>query len=131
MDPLLLAAATTLVTWTTTELAQDGRVAVSAMIGFLRDRFRREPEARNVIDTVLHQPSPDAARLLAELLHRETLRDAAFGAEFHVRWEQASKAVAASLGVVANSISGDVTGPVVQARDVHGGISFNDGAGRH
>ncbi|MEV0326950.1 hypothetical protein AB0H63_10950 [Micromonospora echinospora] len=131
MDPLLLAAATTLVAWTTTELAQNGRVAVSALIDFLRDRFRREPEAREAIEAALHQPSPDAARLLAELLHREALRDPAFGAEFHTRWEQADKAVAASLGGVANSISGDVSGPVVQARDVHGGISFGSGTDRH
>ncbi|MBC9005203.1 MULTISPECIES: hypothetical protein [Micromonospora] len=131
MDPLLLAAATTLVAWTTTELAQGGRLAVSALIDFLRERFRREPGAREAIEAVLHQPSSDAARLLAELLHRETLRDPAFGAEFHTRWEQASKAVAASLGGVANSISGDVSGPVVQARDVHGGIFFGDaGTGR-
>ncbi|MFY1673436.1 hypothetical protein ACN27G_26300 [Plantactinospora sp. WMMB334] len=124
MDPLIATAATSLVTWTTTELAQGGRVAVSALIAFLRDRFRREPEAREVIENVLHQPSRDAARTLAELLNREARRDPAFGAELRTRWEQANAAVAAGPDGVANSVSGNVGGPVVQARDIHGAISF-------
>ncbi|WP_405115343.1 hypothetical protein OG559_12490 [Micromonospora sp. NBC_01405] len=124
MDPLMVTAATTLVAWTTTELAQGGRTAVSALIDFLRDRFRREPEAREVIEGMLHQPSQDTARALAQLLDREVRRDPAFGAEFQARWEQANAAVAAGPDSVANSISGDVSGPVVQARDIHGGISF-------
>jgi hypothetical protein len=123
VDPLMVAAATTLVSWTTTELAQGGRQAVSALVDFLRDRFRREPEACQVIDGLLHQPSPDAAHPLAVLLDREARRDPAFGAEFQARWERTNATVAGPDGV-ANSISGDVSGPVVQARDVHGGISF-------
>ncbi|MCX4474014.1 hypothetical protein OOK41_27530 [Micromonospora sp. NBC_01655] len=124
VDPIMVTAATTLVAWTTNELAQGGRLAVTALIDFLRDRFRREPEAREVIEGLLHQPSPDAARPLAELLDREAQRDPAFGAEFQARWKRTDAAVAAGPGGVANSISGDVSGPVVQARDVHGGISF-------
>jgi hypothetical protein len=38
------------------------------LIDFLRERFRREPAAREVIDGVLHAPSPDVAHRLAELL---------------------------------------------------------------
>ncbi|WP_328341167.1 hypothetical protein [Micromonospora sp. NBC_00421] len=124
MDPIMVTAATTLVAWTTTEIAEGGRLAVSALTDFLRDRFRREPEARKVIEGVLHQPSPDNARTLALLLDREARRDPAFGAEFQERWKQANAAVAAGRDSVTNSISGDVSGPVVQARDVHGGISF-------
>ncbi|BCL16053.1 hypothetical protein [Micromonospora sagamiensis] len=131
MDPLMATAATTLAAWTTTELAQGGRLAVSALIDFLRDRFRREPEAREAIEGVLQQPSPDAARRLTEVLDREALRDPAFRTEFQARWERADAAVAAGPGSVANSVSGDVSGPVVQARDVHGGISFGGGGPRH
>lgn len=123
----MVTAATTLVAWTTTELAQGGRQAVAALVDFLRDRFRREPEARQVIEGLLHRPSQDAAHPLAVLLDREARRDPAFGAEFQARWEQAGAAVAAGPDGVANSISGDVSGPVVQARDVHGGISFGGG----
>ncbi|ASW54416.1 hypothetical protein [Plantactinospora sp. KBS50] len=126
MDPLLLTAASTLVAWTTTELAQGGRTAVTALVDFLRDRFRPDPQARKAVEAVLQQPSPDTARLLAEELHRETLRDPAFGAEFVARWRQANAAIEASTGGVVNSISGEVRGPVVQARDIHGGVSFGD-----
>lgn len=124
VDPLMVTAATTLVAWTTTELAQGGRQAVSALVHFLRDRFRREPEAREAIEVLLHQPSQDAAHPLAVLLDREARRDPAFGAEFQARWERTNAAVAAGPDGVANSISGDVRGPVVQARDIHGGVSF-------
>ncbi|MEU8265010.1 hypothetical protein AB0C02_30915 [Micromonospora sp. NPDC048999] len=120
----MVTAATTLAAWTTNELAQGGQLAVSALIDFLRDRFRREPEAREVIEGVLRQPSQDSVRSLVELLDREARRDPAFGAELRARWERTEAAVAAGPGGVANSISGDVSGPVVQARDVHGGISF-------
>ncbi|MFC8845693.1 MULTISPECIES: hypothetical protein [unclassified Micromonospora] len=124
MDPVMVTAATTLVAWTTTELAQGGRLAVSALVDFLRDRFRREPEAREVIEGALRQPSQDTARALAQLLDYEARRDPAFGAEFQTRWEQANAAVAVGPDSVTNSISGNVSGPVVQARDIHGGISF-------
>ncbi|MFI7517848.1 hypothetical protein ACIBVK_30635 [Micromonospora echinofusca] len=124
MDPLIMTAATTLVAWTATELAQGGQLAVAALVDFLRDRFRREPEAQKVIEGLLHQPTQDTTHTLAELLDREALRDPAFGAEFQARWERTNAAVAAGPDSVANSISGDVSGPVVQARDVHGGISF-------
>lgn len=130
MDQLMATAATTLVAWTTTEIAQGGRLAVSALIDFLRDRFRRAPEDRAVIEGVLHEPSPDAVRSLAELLDREALRDPAFAAEFRARWERTDAAVLAGANGVANSISGDVSGPVVQARDIHGGVSFGGGSAR-
>ncbi|MFV2022850.1 hypothetical protein [Micromonospora sp. LOL_023] len=128
VDQLMAAAATTLVAWTTTEIAQGGRSAVSALIGFLRDRFRRAPEEQAVIEGVLLEPSPDAVHSLAELLDREALRDPAFAAEFRARWEQTHAAVVRSANSVTNSISGDVSGPAVQARDIHGGISFGGGS---
>ncbi|MGC4808787.1 hypothetical protein [Micromonospora sp. DT233] len=130
MDPLMVTAATTIVAWTTTELAQGGRQAVSALVDFLRDRFRREPGARDVIEGIVHHPSQDAARRLAEVLDHEALRDPAFGAEFRARWERTDAVVTADTGGVANSISGDVSGPVVQAREIHGGISFGGDTAR-
>ncbi|WP_326555110.1 hypothetical protein [Micromonospora sp. NBC_01813] len=124
----MATAATTLVAWATTQIAQSGQRAMSALIDFLQDRFRHEPENREIIERVLQQPAQDNAGFLAELLEGEALRDPAFAAEFRARWEQTALAVTAEAGGVANSISGDVSGPVVQARDVHGGISFGGGA---
>jgi hypothetical protein len=59
----------------------------------------------------------------SELLDREALRDPALAAEFRARWEQAGAAVVASASGVANPTSGDVSGPVVRVRDIHGGAS--------
>ncbi|MEO3777281.1 hypothetical protein ABGB16_10605 [Micromonospora sp. B11E3] len=129
-DPIMVTAATTLVAWATTELAQGGRQAVSSLIEFLRNRFRHEPAAREAVEGALRQPSPDATRRLVEVLEGEALRDPAFGAELRARWTQAEATVTAGTGGVANSVSGDVHGSVVQARDVHGGISFGGGSTR-
>lgn len=130
-DPIMVTAATTLVAWATTELAQSGRAAVSSLIGFLRHRFRHEPASRAAIEEALQQPSPEAVGRLAELLERESRRDVAFGAELRSRWSQVDATVAEGAGGVANSVSGDVDGSVVQARDVHGGIHFGDRPDRH
>ncbi|MFC4144822.1 hypothetical protein ACFO0M_00995 [Micromonospora mangrovi] len=129
-DPIMVTAATTLVAWATTELAQSGRAAVASLIEFLRTRFQHEPATRAVIEGALRQPSPEAVGRLAELLDRESRRDAAFGAELRARWSRADATIAEVAGGVANSVSGDVHGSVVQARDVHGGIHLGDGPTR-
>ncbi|WP_406070332.1 hypothetical protein [Micromonospora sp. NBC_01638] len=129
-DPIMVTAATTLVAWATTELAQTGRAAVSSLIGFLRTRFQHEPASRAAIEGALQQPSPETVGRLAELLDRESRRDAAFDAELRARWSQVEATIAESAGGVANSVSGDVHGPVVQARDVLGGIYLGDGPAR-
>ncbi|SCG55538.1 hypothetical protein [Micromonospora halophytica] len=69
-------------------------------------------------------PAPDTACRLATLLEQEALRDPAFDAEFRARFAQVQAVVATHSGNVTNTVSGDVGGAVVQARDVHGGISF-------
>ncbi|MDG4810593.1 hypothetical protein O7634_27885 [Micromonospora sp. WMMD1120] len=125
-DPIMVTAATTLVAWATTELAQSGQAAVSSLIAYLRTRFQHEPASRAVIESALQQSSPEAVSRLAELLDRESHRDVAFGAELRARWSQVEAAVGEGAGGVANSVSGDVHGSVVQARDVHGGIHLGD-----
>ncbi|MEV6370168.1 hypothetical protein AB0L86_25105 [Micromonospora musae] len=123
-DSLMLAAATTLVAWATTELAQGARSAVSGLTEFLRHRFRHEQAALQTVEVALRHPTTDPVQRLAALLERETLRDPAFDAEFRARFAQVEAIVAANPGDVTNTVSGDVSGPLVQARDVHGGISF-------
>ncbi|WP_349876348.1 hypothetical protein ABIH81_19585 [Micromonospora sp. HUAS YX12] len=122
-DPLVLAA-TTLVAWATTELAQGARSAVSGLTEFLRHRFRHEQAAQQTVEVALRHPTTDTVQRLAELLEQETLRDPLFDAEFRARFAKVQAIVAANQGDVTNTVSGDVSGSVVQARDVHGGISF-------
>jgi hypothetical protein len=65
---------------------------------------------------------------LADLLEQESAVDLAFGQEFRNRWVRVQAAVTAGQGGVVNSVSGDISGAVVQARDVHGGIQFGGGS---
>ncbi|MCZ7422970.1 hypothetical protein O7605_26045 [Verrucosispora sp. WMMA2121] len=123
-DPLMLTAATTLVAWTTTNLAEGARSAVAELTEFLRRRFRRDAASRETVEVALRQPTADALHRLAALLEQEARRDAAFGAEFRARVAEVQTIVADGHADVTNTVSGDVSGPVVQARDIHGGITF-------
>ncbi|MEH0934026.1 hypothetical protein [Micromonospora psammae] len=123
-DPLMLAAATTLVAWATTELAQEARSAVAGLTEFLRHRFRNEQAAQQTVEVALRHPTADMVQRLAALLEQETLRDPAFDAELRERFAKVEAIMAANQGNVTNTVSGDVSGSMVQARDVHGGISF-------
>ncbi|MDQ3578387.1 MAG: hypothetical protein M3443_12485, partial [Actinomycetota bacterium] len=69
---------------------------------------------------------PDAPEVaaLAEHLAVAEREDPAFGTEVRTLWEQAPVGQRAATGGVTNSISGNVSGKVVQARDIQGGVSF-------
>lgn len=128
-DPITLAAVTALVTWASTEMAESGRSAVSSLVTLVRERFRRGSAERDAIDAALATPEdePKIAHL-ADVLYRESLTDQTFAEEFRARWEWARRAVVEAEGAVTNSVSGEVRGPVVQARDIHGGIHFGGSA---
>jgi hypothetical protein len=84
-----------------------------------------------VVDVALcEQPTPATVSRLADLLDQESAADLAFAEEFRDRWARVHAAVIAEEGGVVNSVSGDVSGTVVQARDVHGG-STSAAALRH
>ena len=125
-DPLMLTAATTLVAWATTNLAEGARSAVTGLTEFLRHRFGREMASRETVEVALRRPGTDAVHRLAALLEQETRCDAAFGAEFRARFAAVQAIVGAGHGDVTNTVSGDVSGWMVQARDIHGGVTFGD-----
>ncbi|MEU7573372.1 hypothetical protein [Micromonospora sp. NPDC049240] len=125
-DPLMLAAATTVVTWATTEVAQGARTALADLTRLLRRRFRHEPSASQAVDVALRQPTPEAVRRFAALLQEEASRDPAFDAAFRERFARVEAALTANPGDVTNTVFGDVGGSAVQARDVHGGITFGN-----
>ena len=85
---------------------------------------------------VLSRPDdPAVRRRLAEVLDRAATEDPAFRERLLAVWAtaavelgvpQSAVGVADNSGVV-NTVTGTVAGGVVQARDVHGGISFGSG----
>ncbi|GAA3770984.1 hypothetical protein GCM10022225_67630 [Plantactinospora mayteni] len=123
-DPVMVTAVAALVSWATTELAEGGRSAAQSLISYVRERFRNRPDERAVVDAALCQPStPVTASRLADLLEQESAADPVFGEEFRSHWTRVHAALIAAQGGVLNSVWGDVSGTVVQARDVRGGIN--------
>jgi hypothetical protein len=66
---------------------------------------------------------PESAEVdeLAEVLEMAQQDDPAFAEQLRTEW----RAVQSGSGDVHQSISGNVSGRVVQARDIQGGITFN------
>jgi hypothetical protein len=101
------------------ELAAKG---VGALFEFVRDRFGGHPEAAKALVAAEGAP-PDSAPVLAlaQRLAEVTAADPDFARQLRVEWTHAE---VSQRGRVNNSITGNVTGKVVQAGDIHGNISF-------
>lgn len=111
-------------------LAEAGRAAFQGLVGLVRRRFQSDPAAQEALEAAEADPS-DAERLdqLRAALDRLAAEDPAFGAELRSLWRDLQPHLTASSGGTINTVSGNVSGNVVQARDVQGGISFGSGNG--
>jgi hypothetical protein len=65
----------------------------------------------------------DSIRALAQALVDEAGRDPQAAAQLR-RWVAGAQRTLSEDGRVTNTVSGDVLGNVVQARDIHGNITF-------
>ena len=105
-------------------LAEGGSEAVRRLLGAVRDRFRRQPVARGALEIALENPDdPQARRALVRLLDEHARSDPEFARELRALWTDVSAEGDAAIGSVTNTVGGDVSGSVVQARDVHGSIT--------
>lgn len=80
---------------------------------------RKDDEAALVAADGATPESAEVATLAAHLAAAEK-DDPAFSAELRNTWQQ----VNVGEGGVVNQITGNVSGKVVQARDIEGGVSF-------
>lgn len=80
---------------------------------------RKEAAAALEVASGAAPDSPEVAALVAHLAAAEK-EDPTFGLELRHTWQQ----VGADRGGVVNQITGNVSGKVVQARDIEGGVSF-------
>ena len=131
---LLTTIAVTLATKTAEGVAAGGRAAFEALARLVRRRFAGRPSARVALADSEALTGADSLReirieILREALAQAVADDPAFEAELREPWQALSTHLNASEGGVINSVSGTVEGNVVQARDIHGGISFG-GPGR-
>jgi hypothetical protein len=111
-DSMLIAIATTLVTKAAGSLFD----LVKAKLG------KRGGKDVAVLDAAVEAgpESPEVGEL-AGVLDVVTREDPAFAEQLRTEW----RAVQAGTGDVHQSITGNVSGRVVQARDIQGGITFN------
>jgi hypothetical protein len=112
-DPILMAVATTLAT-----------KAATGLYEFVKTKFAKRGAADTAALEQANGAAPDSAQVhaLAAALSRAAAEDLTFAAELHAQWQQVTQH--AESGGVNNQISGNVTGKVVQARDITGGIHF-------
>jgi hypothetical protein len=99
--------------------------AASSLYDFVKSRFSRRPQGTAALEAA-RGASPDSVEVLALAteLARAEQDDPEFGIELRSRWAAFSTQQEASHGGVANQVSGDVSGSVVQARDIEGGVRF-------
>jgi hypothetical protein len=95
--------------------------SVTALYDLVKSKFTGRKDAEAALDAAdgAAPDSPEVTELATHLAAAETA-DPAFGAELRHAFHQ----VSAEQGGVVNQITGNVSGKVVQARDIKGGISF-------
>ncbi|MEV7967851.1 hypothetical protein AB0O34_17950 [Sphaerisporangium sp. NPDC088356] len=99
-----------------------GKGAWASLTTLARRRFGRESAAV----TALEQADSDKPDEIAGLLVDLAAIDPEFGKELH-RWTTEAAHIIQQRRDVSNTISGEaqITGPVIQAGDIHGSVSFD------
>lgn len=95
--------------------------SATSLYELVKRKFTGRKEATAALEAAENATpdSPQVATLAAHLAAAES-EDPAFGVELRHTWQQ----VNADHGGVVNQITGNVSGKVVQARDIEGGVSF-------
>jgi hypothetical protein len=95
--------------------------SATSLYDLVKRKLTGRGEAEAALEAAEGAPpdSPEVTALATHLASVET-EDPAFSEELRHTWQQ----VSASQGGVVNQITGDVSGKVVQARDIKGDISF-------
>ena len=128
-EPILTAVALTLATKTAEEVAEGGRAVFAALGQLIRRRFEGHSSGTvALVEAEAHPTDSERIQALRNELALATAGDSEFEAQLRSLWQALSPYLAAGADGVVNNVSGSVNGNVVQARDVHGGISFGNPA---
>jgi len=113
-DPILISIATALA----------GRAATS-LYDLVKKKFAGDSKAATALEAAADAPEGSApVRDLAAELERAEQADSGFREALRAEWDRVSLTQNAQSGGVTNQITGQVTGKVIQARDIHGNVSF-------
>ncbi|HEX4721381.1 MAG TPA: hypothetical protein VH333_02625 [Pseudonocardiaceae bacterium] len=100
--------------------------ATGALFDLVKSTFSRHPKAAAALARAVDEP-PDStpALALAERLAQVEAAEPEFGKQLRDEWAKVTTTMqTADHGGVTNSITGTVSGTVIQARDIHGGVSL-------
>ncbi|QBI52566.1 hypothetical protein [Streptomonospora litoralis] len=121
VDQVLLAIAAAVAGKAVEPLTENAADALRNLRKAVIQRFRAEPEAREALDAAqVDYEDVEAVEVLAEHLDSATAADP----EIRRLTEELRPHFGTGDGGVANTVHGDVSGNVVQARDIHGGIDL-------
>lgn len=122
-DPVTAAIATAVASKIAESVTEQARRAIAQLTRRMRARFRNEPDHLAVLDAVEAGPgSPELTARLAMLLEEAASTDPSFGSEIRALWSMAQAQITADS--TTNILSGRAE-KVVQARDIHGGLTIN------
>lgn len=97
----------------------------SSLYDLVKRKFRGNTEAIEVLEAAQGADSDSAeVAALSEQLESAERTDAEFAGELRAQWGTLSVSQRVDEDGVANQISGEIRGQVVQARDIEGGVSF-------
>jgi hypothetical protein len=114
VEPILISIATTLAT-----------KAAGSLYDLVKSAFHRHPTAAAALEAATGaEPESAPVQALAERLAEVEAAEPAFGEQLRTEWAKVEVSQKAERGGVTNSITGNVSGRVVQARDIKGDINF-------
>ncbi|MEV5716651.1 hypothetical protein AB0L41_22370 [Amycolatopsis mediterranei] len=91
----------------------------TGLYDLVKRKFAKDPAAVAVLDAAAAAPEDTRpVTALAERLHEAEAEDGEFAEALREEWRK----LTITHGEVHNQVTGNVTGKVVQARDVHGNI---------
>ncbi len=95
--------------------------SMTSLYDLVKRKFAGHEEATKALEAA-SGAAPGSPEVAAVAGHLETAsgEDPGFAAELRNTWQQ----VTAERGGVVNQVHGTVTGKVVQARDIEGGVTF-------
>jgi hypothetical protein len=131
IDPFTASIAAALAAGATAAATDGSKALITKTATLVRERFRRSPADQATLEEARRQPDDQTmVERLAQLLDQRMREDPEFAERLMTLWKGIETGGSSGHNQVFNSVSGSVQGPVIQARDVHGGITLNT-SGQH
>ena len=123
-DELVNAIATALSAQGRELIVAGSKGALTSLFSFIRERFNRDPNKAEVLDSAINRPGDQPGiDALSGLLTNAMAQDPEFAAQVLSYWRDAAGNGPAGSDAVMNNFIGSAN-KVVQIRDVQGGVSL-------